>query len=277
MPIREVYVGALGRNMQLDWGGDPDVGNVPRRLSPIFPISGARIHPYTLVINWIACERLRGRRVDWGAYAASVSIADLHEILLTSYGAGRIPAELMTFVSSLTTNRRYAIVAATSEELATDGDPSSIGIKQPLLLCMSDNKTTVTVLKQMVGGNMEVVATSDQVEALNLIRFGDPAAVIFDMAPAHFMAGLEALNMQCGAQNVPLIVIAPNRQAASIAHAMSSGAVHCVMKPLSAEKLDPVVQRCTEEHGVSQRINPERSVLHLAMARKSRRASRPQE
>src|SRR5258706_288946 len=126
MAFREVYVGALGRNQKLDWGGDFDVGNVPTRLSPLFPMTGARVHPYTLVLNWINCGRLQGGQVDWGAYAARVTIGDLHEILLTSYGAGRIPGELMTFAHSLTPFRRYAVIAATSEELVPDGDPPSI-------------------------------------------------------------------------------------------------------------------------------------------------------
>lgn len=277
MAIREVYVGALGRNLKLDWGGDFDVGNVPARLSPLFPIAGARVHPYTLVRNWISCGRIQGRQVDWGAHAASITTGDLHEILLTSYGAGRIPAELMTFVSSLQSFRRYAIIAATSEEVTTDSDPSPIAIEQPLLLCMSDDETTVMVSKQIVGGRMEIVATSDQIEALDLVRVGNPAAVIFDMAPEHFMAGLEALNMQCSAQKVPLIVVTPNAGATAIAHAMSSGAVHCVMKPLSVEKLYQVAQRCIKELGVPQPMNPEHSVVHLAMARRPRRAPRPRE
>lgn len=119
MTFREVYVGALGRNLRLDWGGDPDVGNVPPRLSPVFPIAGARVHPHTLVINWVDCGRLKGRQVDWGAHAASVSISDLHEIQTTCYGAGRIPADLATFLLTLTPFRRYAIVAAALEPSST--------------------------------------------------------------------------------------------------------------------------------------------------------------
>jgi CheY-like chemotaxis protein len=115
--------------------------------------------------------------------------------------------------------------------------PAPQELEQPLLLCMTDDPATVTILQQMFGARMEIVATEDQVEALDLIRFGNPAAVIFDMQPQHFMAGIESLHMQCNAQNVPLIAITANRQAAAVAHAISAGAVHCVVKPLSVEKL----------------------------------------
>ena len=110
-------------------------------------------------------------------------------------------------------------------------------VEQPLLLCMTDDDATVAILRQMFGGRMEIVSTADQIEALDLIRFSNPAAVIFDMAPEHFMAGIEALHRECSDQAVPLIAIAPSRQAAAVAHAMSGGAVQCVIKPLSVEKL----------------------------------------
>lgn len=110
-------------------------------------------------------------------------------------------------------------------------------VEQPLLLCMSDDETTVTTLQQMFAARMEIASTTDQVEALDLINFNSPAAVIFDMAPQHFMPGLESLYQACSQQGVPLIAVTPNRQAAAVAHAMSAGAIQCVMKPLSVEKL----------------------------------------
>lgn len=124
-----------------------------------------------------------------------------------------------------------------ADDVEPSPGPAPQELEQPLLLCMTDDPATVTILQQMFGARMEILATADQVEALDLIRFGNPAAVIFDMQPQHFMAGIESLHMQCNAQNVPLIAITPNRQAAAVAHAISSGAVHCVVKPLSVEKL----------------------------------------
>ena len=119
-------------------------------------------------------------------------------------------------------------------------------VELPLLLCMSDDETTITTLKQMFAARMEIVSTIDQIEALDLIKFSNPAAVIFDMAPEHFMAGLEALYQECASQAVPLIAITPNRQAAAVAHAMSAGAVQCVIKPLSVEKLYHVAHTTIE-------------------------------
>ncbi len=36
--FREVFVGQLGPNDALDWGGDSDNGNVPQRIGPVFPV-----------------------------------------------------------------------------------------------------------------------------------------------------------------------------------------------------------------------------------------------
>jgi DNA-binding NtrC family response regulator len=111
-------------------------------------------------------------------------------------------------------------------------------LEQPLLLCLTDDDTTVTILKQMFGARMEIISTADQIEALYLIRFGSPVAVIFDMAPQHFMAGVESLHFQCSAQNLPLVAVAPSRQAAAFVQAISVGAVQCVLKPLSLNNLN---------------------------------------
>jgi CheY-like chemotaxis protein len=140
-----------------------------------------------------------------------------------------------------------AIQTAGLGNLTDEGDSISPNVlERPRLLCMSDDAATIAILHQMFGARMEIVSTADQIEALDLIRFSNPAAVIFDMGAEHFMAGLEALNSECANQSVPLIAIAPSRQAAAVAHAMSAGAVQCVVKPISAEKLYHCAHTCIE-------------------------------
>ena len=114
--FEEVFIGQLGRHKSLDWGGDREVGNVPRPMSPIFPTRGARVSPHALVIDWMACGRLQGRRVDWGAYAARGTVLDLLEFLTTCYGQNGIPEDIGKFVLSLPPHQQFALVAANLEE-----------------------------------------------------------------------------------------------------------------------------------------------------------------
>lgn len=112
MTFREVFLGELGDDEDLDWGGDPFEGNIPIRLGPLFPPAPAIRHPYDLALEWIECKRLQGQRVDWGASAARICVADLLLFLSQCYGAYGIPAELVAFVSTLPASRRYALVAS---------------------------------------------------------------------------------------------------------------------------------------------------------------------
>jgi CheY-like chemotaxis protein/HPt (histidine-containing phosphotransfer) domain-containing protein len=115
--------------------------------------------------------------------------------------------------------------------------PATQEIEQPLLLVVSDDQSTVSILNQMFGARVEIVATANQLEALELLKFRNPAAVIFDMRPPHFIAALEILYTQARRQNVAVIAIVPSRQSAAIAHAISAGDIQCIVKPLSVEKL----------------------------------------
>ena len=116
LAIREVFVGELGEHSALDWGGDPEKGNVPKRVGPLFPMRAAIIDPHRQVLNWIASGRLRGRRVDWGALAAIVTVRDLREFIVASYGADRMPSELTALLLELDPKRQYALVASALDE-----------------------------------------------------------------------------------------------------------------------------------------------------------------
>lgn len=112
MLFQEVFLGEAARDGALDWGGDPDVGNVPARIGPLFPVSGAHVHPYRLLFDWLASGRLQGRRVDWGAYAAAVTQADVTAFLETCYGRDGVPADLVRLALSLEPGRRYTLIAS---------------------------------------------------------------------------------------------------------------------------------------------------------------------
>lgn len=110
--FREVFVGELGANDTLDWGGDRDEGNVPARLGPVFPRNGAVVDPFSVVIDWLRRGRASGRRVDWGAVALVVTRDDLHAFAVDCYGRERLPGALTDLILALDPQRRYALVAS---------------------------------------------------------------------------------------------------------------------------------------------------------------------
>src|SRR5262249_19028635 len=83
-------------------------------------------------------------------------------------------------------------------------------------------------------------------EAMNLVKFGNPSTVIFDMNDAGSSVQLEQLYAQAHGQNIAMIAMTPNRQAAVLARAISSGTMQCVQKPLSVESLYQSTQTVIE-------------------------------
>lgn len=112
MLFQEVFLGEASSDGALDWGGDYDLANVPARIGPLFPAKGAKVRPYELVFAWVACGRLEGRRVDWGAFAAAVTRSDVAAFVDACYGRDGAPAELLRLVMSLAPGRRYALIAS---------------------------------------------------------------------------------------------------------------------------------------------------------------------
>jgi hypothetical protein len=109
MTERSVYVGEIGAEGALDWGGDPRSGNIPRRIGPFFPGYGAREHPHELLIDWIDRGILSGIKTDWGASAARVTVNDLRYFIEFCYGR-RVPDELSAFLITLNPETTYALV-----------------------------------------------------------------------------------------------------------------------------------------------------------------------
>src|SRR5262249_7392456 len=60
---------------------------------------------------------------------------------------------------------------------------------------------------------------------------------IFDLGLKHQITALGNLYAQAQKLAIPVIAITASRQTAAVAHALSGGAIQCVMKPLSVEKL----------------------------------------
>ena len=110
MTTRDVYVGELGAGDALDWGGEPRTGNLPTRIGPFFPGYGATRNPHETLIHFIDSGVLKGRKVDWGAYAAKITTTELKLFSENCYGP-RVPKDVVAFIASLDAARSYALVA----------------------------------------------------------------------------------------------------------------------------------------------------------------------
>jgi hypothetical protein len=108
MTHRDVYIGELGPDGALDWGGDPRTGNVPKRLGPFILSSGA----HDRLLDAIASGKFDGKKVDWGAHAARVTVRQIREFLAACKDSGPSPGDLEDFLTTLDPTRSYALVAA---------------------------------------------------------------------------------------------------------------------------------------------------------------------
>jgi hypothetical protein len=124
MTLTSVYVGSLADGPDpLDWGGDPNIANAPkRRLTPRFPpVRAGSPDPRSTVVEQIKTGEYHGRQVDWGAWAALVTKADIVALVEQLYGADpylgypehlRQPMdEFRSAVTALADNTRYALIA----------------------------------------------------------------------------------------------------------------------------------------------------------------------
>ena len=107
MTAHDVYIGELGPGEALDWGGDPHTGNLPRRISPLVFAQGA----HDRLVGLIESGKLEGRKTDWGAYAARVSVTEAGAFLRACYDPAPLPRELEEFLAAMDAMRRYALVA----------------------------------------------------------------------------------------------------------------------------------------------------------------------
>ena len=124
MTYRYVYVGELtDRPDPLDWGGDPNVGNIPKMRCPDFPPSGP-LEPWGRVLDMIGRGETPGKQVDWGAWAGRASKAQILTLIEEVYGedewygpSSSMPhlfrrfQELVAYVNALPDHKEYALVA----------------------------------------------------------------------------------------------------------------------------------------------------------------------
>ena len=121
---RDVYVGELSASPDpLDWGGDWN-GNTPRDRGPWFPAVARSDDPFDLLIRKIETGELPGKKVDWGAWAACVTKAQILAFIAEAYTHDHELANgtamphlaqqmrsLLTYVQALCDEKTYALVA----------------------------------------------------------------------------------------------------------------------------------------------------------------------
>ncbi len=122
MTYTDVWIGELANGDDpLDWGGDWN-GNTPRKaLRPRFPPCGGTYEPFRTVVNRIENNILKGKQVDWGAWAAVVTKQEIVALIDGLYGTDPAYSSLEHLCEKLATVRaavqalpddgRYALVA----------------------------------------------------------------------------------------------------------------------------------------------------------------------
>jgi DNA-binding response OmpR family regulator len=109
----------------------------------------------------------------------------------------------------------------------------------PTLLVIGGDEQTTATVSDVFRTQMDVVHTPSVMQALDLLKLKVPSAIIFDMAFDTMAVGqaLEAVYLEARKERTPVIALAPNRRAAAIAHAVSTGHIHTILKPLSTDQL----------------------------------------
>ena len=113
MTMRWSYIGKLGADGELDWGGN-QYSNVP---VPILPdLQETKVY---LIIRGLAREGAHGgREVDWGASAIKVNGPEILDILRSVYGdlenldPKGIIGKYVEFARQLASERFAAFIAA---------------------------------------------------------------------------------------------------------------------------------------------------------------------
>ena len=124
MTYLDVFVGKLSDGDDpLDWGGDWNGNNTPKKSGPFFPPLDSG-KPFWQVQEVIEQKRLPGKQVDWGAWAAIAPKEYILAFIDNLYRGhrwyedpGEMPhlyaqlQEVLSYVRSLPDGREYALVA----------------------------------------------------------------------------------------------------------------------------------------------------------------------
>ncbi len=130
MPFTDVYIGSLDQ-IEWDeskWSQRTWDGNVPVRRGPFFPPTMGGGRPWDRLIDMIEAHELDGKQVDWGAFAARATRAQIVAFMDRISGPGcaewyeqaaphfshLVPDmhSLQDFVATLADDVTYALIAA---------------------------------------------------------------------------------------------------------------------------------------------------------------------
>ena len=119
MSFLDVYIG-YSEDKSFVWEGGDWSGNAPKRQSPFFPPKA----PFRILVNKIESGELKGKQLDWGAWATKVNKRYITEFLEenyneTWYGINQSyphlleqMAELKNFIKGLDDTKDYILVAS---------------------------------------------------------------------------------------------------------------------------------------------------------------------
>lgn len=114
MTICEVFVGDLD-DPTFQWEGGNWQGNIPARLSPVFPpLPGNYNRAYD---EWVAAAGVPSKQTDFGGHVAQVTRSQILEFIASSYRTSEtlttnpVIDDLLTYIEKLDGNRVYGLIA----------------------------------------------------------------------------------------------------------------------------------------------------------------------
>jgi CheY-like chemotaxis protein len=119
----------------------------------------------------------------------------------------------------------------------------------PTLFVVSADANIAESLRHMFKEKLDVVRLPDAAPTIDLFNHHIPAAVVFDMESAAREVGhsLEKLYLETNRRRIPMIALAPNRRAATIASAISSGRMQTLLKPVTEDRIYETTQSSVEQ------------------------------
>jgi CheY-like chemotaxis protein len=111
--------------------------------------------------------------------------------------------------------------------------------EKPCTLFVHADETTIAVMRELLRPQTDLLTASNPNEAAQTLTMRKPAVVVFDMRAndPSITTSLEAVYEEARTEGLPMIALVASRKAAAVAHAISDGAIQCIIGPSCYEKL----------------------------------------
>jgi DNA-binding response OmpR family regulator len=165
------------------------------------------------------------------------NITEAAATLEAAFDTGESPAVFIDLSRNLI---RACEAVANDPAREPQADPLERDEPMPLtLFVVSTDENMGDAMARFFHRQMDVVRLPQAEAALDLFNHYVPAAVVFDMESSTNAVGqaLERLYVEASRRRIPVIALAPNRRAATIASGISAGRMQTLLKPVGEDQV----------------------------------------